>query len=233
MTRDDPHQQANDTLDGKVVNYFFFRLKRTFGADYKVKFPNERTENTAKAEWHDQISQLTRPQIDSGFTRLRQVMTEEPEKWRFPNVAKAIQLCKPRPEDYGMPPVDRAWREVEEHSHEPLEHNWSHQGVYIAGHYTGWFDIRNEENSFQRQTLKKKFIIEYHRVVLRIFTTGQVEPTQALEHQQTSLSETEKSNRYHQQQLERTMIQQGIHPKAGRDKSRQRLQSLGFLKEDA
>lgn len=130
-----------------------------------------------------------------------------------------------------MPPEDRAWQEVERHSHEPLEHDWSHRAVYIAGHYTGWFDIRNEEHPMRRENLRKKFRMEYHRIVMRVFTTGNLEPPQALENQNTELSTAEKARRHNEQMLHKTMERQGINPRSGRSEYLQRMKDLGILRE--
>ena len=201
-----------------------------YGANYKIRYVKTSDEDVAKGEWAQHIIPLGKAQIDAGFTQLRERMVQNPDRWRWPDIAGTIALCQPKPEDFGMPPAEQAWQEVEGHSHEPMEHNWSHRAVYIAGHCTGWFDLRNEHDRRQRRELKEKFRTEYQRVLMRKFMTGHVEPHQALEHHGVELSEVEKSQRHHEQQLRQAMQQQGINPNGGRREYLQGLKALGVLK---
>ncbi len=219
-------------LETKTVNYFFFRLKRVYGTNFKVRFVKESDERIAKNEWAEQIIKLSRPQIDGGFARLKELMTSHPDRWRWPDIAGTISLCQPKPEDFDMPPMERAWHEVTQHCHEPMEHSWSHRSVYLAGHYTGWFELRNTEDRKALRNLKEKFVEEYHRVVMRKFMTGHVEPQQALTHEGAELTVQEHARRHNEQQLKTAMSQQGINPHGGRKEYLQRLKAMGILKKD-
>ena len=188
-------------------------------------------EKIAKKEWWDHIVPLGKQQMDAGFSRLQELMTSHPDRWRWPDIAGTISLCQPKPEDFGMPSFERAWHEVTQHCHEPLEFSWSHRAVYLAGHYTGWFELRNSTDKKELRALKQKFIEEYHRVVMRKFMTGHVEPQQALTYEGVELSLQEKAQRHNEQQLKTTMSRQGINPHGGRKEYLQRLKAIGIFKE--
>ncbi|OED40255.1 hypothetical protein ACH42_17235 [Endozoicomonas sp. (ex Bugula neritina AB1)] len=213
------------------MNYFFGRLKKIYGPNYKIRYVKESDENIAKKEWWDHITPLGKQQMDAGFLRLQEMMTSNPDRWRWPEIAGTISLCLPKPEDFNMPTYERAWHEVSQHCHEPLDYNWPHRGVYLAGHYTGWFALRNTEDKVELRKLKEKFVEEYHRVIMRKFMTGHVEPQQALTHEGAELSLQEKTKRHHEQSLKTTMNQQGINPHGGRREYLQRLKDIGIIKE--
>ncbi len=222
---------APDTLAVKQIRYFLFRLKRIYGAAYKVQFPNQTAEANAIEEWGEHITRLSRPQMDAGFGKLKTATTEDPERWKFPRIGAVINLCKPTPADLGLPEEYDAWQEVQNHSHEPLEHSWSHRAVFIAGQYTRWFDIRNATLPEQRREIKKRFYREYQRVMMRLFITGSEMPMEALENQSVDLTPLEKSQRHHEQQLLDTMKQQGIDPNGGRKTFLNGIRQLGLHRD--
>ena len=216
------------TLQEKKIGYFFNRLGRIYGSAFKVQYPNDRALHEAYQEWGLDIADLNRPQMDAGFQKLRRAMTDDPQAWKFPNIAAVINLCKPQPEDFGMPDLHDAWLEVQNHSHEPLQHSWSHRAVFIAGQYTKWFDIRNATSPDEQRTMKKRFEREYQRVVMRMFITGSEQPVEAIEHQNVELTPFEKSVRHNDQIHQQVMVQQGINPQGGRRQYLNRLKALGL-----
>lgn len=216
------------TLQEKKIGYFFNRLGRVYGSAFKVQYPNNKALQEAYQEWGQDIADLNRPQMDAGFQKLRRAMTDDPQAWKFPNIAAVIHLCKPKPEDFGMPDLHDAWLEVQNHSHEPLQHNWSHRAVFIAGQYTKWFDIRNATSRDEQRSIQKRFEKEYQRVVMRMFITGSDQPVEAIEHQNVELTPFEKSVRHNDQIQQQVMVQQGINPQGGRRQYLNRLKALGL-----
>lgn len=216
------------TLEDKKIRYFFNRLGRVYGASFKVQYPNGKALQDAYEEWGECITELNRPQMDAGFKKLTQAMCDDPKAWKFPNIAATVNLCKPKPEDFGMPDAYDAWQEVQNHSHEPLQHSWSHRAVFIAGQYTKWFDIRNATSLDEQRTIKKRFEKEYQRVVMRMFITGSEQPVEALEHQNVELTPFEKSMHHNEQIQQQVMEQQGINPQGGRAQYLSRLKAMGI-----
>nr|MDT0251533.1 hypothetical protein [Endozoicomonas sp.] len=201
---------------------------RVYGASFKVQYPNEKALQDAYEEWGECIAELNRPQMDAGFKKLTQTMSDDPKAWKFPNIAATVNLCKPKPADYGMPEPYDAWLEVQKHSHEPLQHSWSHRAVFIAGQYTHWFDIRNATSPGERRELQKRFEKEYQRVVMRLFITGSDQPHEALENQNVELTPVEMSQRHNENIQKEIMEQQGINPQGGRSQYLSRLKAMGL-----
>ena len=203
-------------------------LKRAYGTTYRQQFPRESDERLAMQSWYNEIAVLSRPAMDSGFNRLKQCMINEPDRWRWPSVAGFIGLCRPTPGMLGLPLVEVAWKEVIDHCHEPLEHPWSHRAVYLAGHFTGWFQIRNTSKDFERQQNQKRFWREYQRLVDRLAVMGSLEDTPLMEDGSEPLTAFEKTDRYHEQRMGQIMEDQGINPKGGREEFLKRARALGL-----
>jgi hypothetical protein len=51
------------------------------------------------------------------------------------------ELCKPKPEDFGLPEVKKAYIEACMAPSPKAKHKWSHPAVYHAGKATGWFEL--------------------------------------------------------------------------------------------
>ena len=51
------------------------------------------------------------------------------------------ELCRPKPEDFGLPEVKKAYIEACMAPSPKAKHKWSHPAVYHAGVSTGWFEL--------------------------------------------------------------------------------------------
>jgi hypothetical protein len=51
------------------------------------------------------------------------------------------EICKPKPEDFGLPEVKKAYMEACMAPSPKAKHKWSHPAVYHAGKATGWFEL--------------------------------------------------------------------------------------------
>ncbi len=217
-------------LQQQAVEYFFARLRRTYGPNYKLHYSTSKAEAEAKAEWSRHIGDLQRPQIDAGFKKLREERISDPKAWRWPDIPAIVKLCQPTAQDLGMPNEHQAWHEIQHHCHHPMDYNWSHKAVYLAGHYTGWFDIRNATDKKERAALFYRFREEYQRIIQRVFITGQIDPPEALEDKHTELTEAEKAQRLSEQQRRQQQQAQGIPEKLSHQGFKQQMKALGFLK---
>ena len=83
----------NDQQKDSVV-YFFLRLKLTYGNQYSVNMPDEKTESLIKREYARQVFNLTRQKIDKGFDSLHKMRQSDPEKWRFMDIDQVIGVIK-------------------------------------------------------------------------------------------------------------------------------------------
>jgi hypothetical protein len=53
-----------------------------------------------------------------------------------PEIADVVHMLRPKPEDHGMPPADRAFRAA-------TQHRWIHPAVYEAAFRVGVFELRH------------------------------------------------------------------------------------------
>lgn len=138
------------------VNDIFRALQGAFPA-WRSAFPDDDSLRVAKTTWVKGL-------MAAGVTDLKQIArgikkARLSESDFFPSVGKFISWCRMTPEELGLPSDDLAWREVGQHCHHVLIHNWSHPGVYEAGRRVGWFELRNGTAT------RKSFAEQYQAVV--------------------------------------------------------------------
>ncbi|GLP95315.1 replication protein P [Paraferrimonas sedimenticola] len=92
---------------------------------------------------------ITPEQFRRGIARFKDRAGLQP--WTV-NPAEFVELCKPQPEDVGLPSRENAFKEFCRHGRWPADHKWSHAAVYVAGQRVGHFALThtNERDSIAR-----------------------------------------------------------------------------------
>ena len=144
------------------VNDIFRALQGAFPA-WRSAFPDDTSLRVAKATWVKGL-------MAAGVTDLKQIArgverARLSESDFFPSVGKFIGWCRMTPEELGLPSEDQAWREVTQHSHHVLVHEWTHPGIYESGRRLGWFEIRNCSSERELAALRKAFAGHYASVL--------------------------------------------------------------------
>ncbi len=179
----------------KSVNEIFRALQGAFPA-WRSAFPDDDSLRVAKATWVKGL-------MAAGVTDLKQIArgverARLSESDFFPSVGKFISWCRLSPEEMGLPPEDLAWREINQHSHHVLVHQWSHPAIYEAGSRTGWFDIRTRSDERERAGLRKAFGGHYLAVIKELeqgaeFTMPAADETRLEHHRNGEQVMTEES----------------------------------------
>lgn len=127
--------------------------------------------------WMAELAFLTRRHLELGIKRCREAVQEATrmgnESWPPQPAAFAI-LCEPCPEDFGMPGLEEAWREVCAHAHEPTHWHWSHETVRMAGSAVGWWDLTHSTAPSAWSRLERHFTQEYGALVNRLMNGEQL-----------------------------------------------------------
>lgn len=114
------------------------------------KLLNTVTAQTLK-DWADSLSELSNMEIQVG-------MKKAENHTGYFSLPVFKDLCKLKPQDYGLPDVEQAYHEAC-CAQNVLTFRWSHPAVYHAGADTGWFDLRNgvgdAKNRFQQNYWKR------------------------------------------------------------------------------
>lgn len=76
-----------------VIIYFFGKLKLADPRFYNQAMPDEKTEKITKREYSQKLRYLTNEQIDKGFIKLHQLMSQNDPDYRFLTIPKVIGLC--------------------------------------------------------------------------------------------------------------------------------------------
>ena len=160
-----PQQTSTSTLRGDevnhsqrhAVNYFYGRVQAVYGSKFKTQFPSDEDVALSKREWAGQVMNLGKDDIDRGIEKLKALLVDRDQDYLWVNIPQLAALCQPQPEDFGMPDVDKAWHEAEQHCHHVDKYSWSHEAVRLAGKRTGWFEIMGSVSDKRRQSLKATF----------------------------------------------------------------------------
>ena len=122
---------------------------------YGAQFANQYGETGGESfqTWCLGLRDLSPSLIRRGFAKLL-----NRESTFVPNLNEFRQLCHVSAQDLGVPDLTTAYHEACSHSHNVLNHAWSHPAVYEAGRRTGWYEIRSGSAS------KKQFKIAYDNV---------------------------------------------------------------------
>ncbi len=146
---------------GRIINGVFLELKNSFPGQF-LKYEK----SIAGWEDHERLRllndedfrRLTGRQIKNGLT------TACKGEW-LPSIGRLIQCCQPDLSELGLVDAEQAWQEACNHSHEVIQHRWSHEAVYLAGRRVGWHAIRSAAGDIQVQRLKKIFSEAYQLLV--------------------------------------------------------------------
>lgn len=146
---------------GRIINGVFLELKNSFPGQF-LKYEKQ------IAGWEDH--ERKRLFNDEDFRRLtaRQIKTGLTTACKgeyLPTIGRLIQCCQPDLNELGLPDSEQAWQEACNHSHEVLQHRWSHEAVYLAGRRVGWHAIRSAGGDIQVQRLRKIFSDAYQQLV--------------------------------------------------------------------
>lgn len=88
--------------------------------------------------------------IRAGFAKLL-----DRESKFVPNLNEFRSLCLPSTEQYGLPPVDQAYREA--CNRRPLSRDWSHPAVWLAGKRTGWLELKSNSEAKMKPVFKQNY----------------------------------------------------------------------------
>ncbi|MCK2183535.1 replication protein P [Halomonas sp. YJPS3-2] len=163
-----------------LVNQVFTRLAALYPRTWESAFPSESVLALSKREMAMELARWvalpTRPVVERAMSDLKR----EGNTWP-PTIPVLIRLLAPTPEDFGMPAVAEAWREVTAHAHEPRRHRWSHEAVRMAGNAVGWWELTHVQPS-RVERLERRFAKEYQALVNRVMAGETLTERQLLEH---------------------------------------------------
>lgn len=146
---------------GRIINGVFSELKNSFPGQflkYCDKIPGWEDHERKRLFNDEDFRRLTARQIKNGLTRACK------GEW-LPSIGRLIECCQPDLKEMGLPDAEQAWQEACNHSHEVIQHRWSHEAVYLAGRRVGWHAIRSAGGDIQVQRLKKIFTDAYQQLV--------------------------------------------------------------------
>ena len=193
----EPLRVTTETVD--VVNDLFRRLRGIFPA-WRQAWPSTEALDAAKAEWIKEFADegiRTLEQIEFGIQKCRKL-----KKPFAPSVGEFIAMCTPGPEDFGMPTAADAWIEA-------LMGTYSHEGVRIAAHATGAFDLAHARQ--EDKGMRARFERNYE-IVLRRAQAGQPLDGKILTGigHDSQKSQLQRADELAEQQAQARIIQQGI-----------------------
>lgn len=153
--------QLSTEDQGRIINGVFSELKNSFPGQflkYVKEIPGWEDHERKRLYSDDDFRRLTAKQIKTGLTTAC--------KGEFlPTIGRLISCCQPDLNELGLPDPEQAWQEACNHSHEVLQHPWSHEAVCLAGRRVGWHAIRSASGDIQVQRLKKIFTDAYQLLV--------------------------------------------------------------------
>ncbi|MGI0120104.1 replication protein P [Zooshikella sp. RANM57] len=162
---------------------------------------------TAKRAWvnNERFRELTAEQVRRGIQRTKS------ESRFLPSLADFIHYCTEADRDkHNLPTADTAWREVTQHCHEQMTHQWSHEAVYTAAKATDFFRIRSAQGD-EVKALKKTFESLYKQLCNRIAHGEQIPDVRPSLEDARSKSPVELNEQYHESKLQEQIKAQGLH----------------------
>lgn len=161
-----PSQAQNRTFS-EMFNQFFGELMAIRPA-WKQAFPTDELLKTAKNQWSIALleARVNQEQLTIAMRKLRQ----SPDDF-FPSVGKFLELCKPSPQDYGLPTLEAAYREVCDKCGYVGHVDWSHKAVYHAIKQVGLFDFRQMTNERAFEAFKTAY-----KATVKAVMNGEVLP---------------------------------------------------------
>lgn len=131
-------QKIIDQLFLELNGYFPDRAPFTQGANVLA---------VTKRVWSEQIQrkEIKPEDLRRGLNRI----VDDGLKF-FPNIAEFLELCKPRPEDLGIPKPEEAYQEACTFAYRDRLPNWSHQVVYHAAKLVGLHRLASQRQESTR-----------------------------------------------------------------------------------
>ncbi|WP_141678530.1 replication protein P [Pseudomonas sp. AU12215] len=188
------------------------RVTMVFAA-FQVQFPDQFSWNypasdeaklkAGKRSWfRNELGALPQGLFDLGLRRMGLACK------KIPSLAAFLELCRPTPDDLGMPTVEAAYNEAVRHAKNP-QHRWRHPAVHLAAAATGMHDLHCAEG-WAIERIRKSF--EYHySVLVRQVGCGEplAMPMQAIAHDsQRSFAEVQQE--HSEQEAQRLVEHYGL-----------------------
>jgi len=144
-------------------------LRTHWPLQFDKAFPDMRNVEMLASEVAAMLRGLTRQQIAKGLDRAKR-------REFMPGPGVLAELCKPHPEDFGMPSAQAAYLEAcRQLAKSPQYRKWTHPGVYIAYVATTAYVLKSET---ERQAFPK-FEREYQAVINRVMAGEQLQVPKA------------------------------------------------------
>lgn len=150
----------NETLSGQPAEWLWAKMIEIYGATWQ----RERGK-TPTSIWTQAIGKHAASDLKRALVKC----LHRHSKWP-PTLPEFLACLTYSPEDYGAPSEAQAWREAQNHSHEPTMHQWSHKAIRMAGRSVGWIDIQTAMGRNEQAT-RQRFETEYLKA-LALFSTG-------------------------------------------------------------
>jgi len=173
-----------------VFNRFFTALQTIFPA-WKNALPTTQHLEAAKRQW---LEALVENGIDSSEKLnigLKKARDEGGDF--FPSPAKFVSWCKPTPQDFGLPTLERAYKEAIDNSGRVGTLHWTHNAIYHAATQVGLkaLSVMNDEKAH------KAFSHAYQKTCEAVMT-GQVLPEipKAIERKEPVKASAEVANKH-------------------------------------
>ena len=116
----------------------FARFMAIYGHKFKSSFETQDEIRIAKREWALSLQYYGEVELVAAIDRCKETLA-----W-MPTISEFLTILREQTGDFGLPPVKRAYEEACRFADRPSLHQWSHQAIYHAGHETGWFRLRSE-----------------------------------------------------------------------------------------
>lgn len=187
-------------------------------AAFQVQFPNQfgwdypandaaKLKAGKRAWFRNELGLVPQPLFELALNRMGLMCK------KIPSLREFLDLCRPAPEDLGMPSVEAAYSEAVRHAKNP-GHCWRHPAVKLAAAATGMHDLHCAEG-WRIERVRKAFEYQYE-VLVRQVGCGEplTAPPQALVHDsQRSLEEVQLE---HSEQFAERLVEQYGLAGAGR-----------------
>lgn len=185
-----PKQQAKPTSFVDAFNNFFLELQAIFPA-WRNAFPTTAHLDAAKKQWLQMFLDEgidSQAQINAGLRKARKSGSDF-----FPSPSKFLEWTKPTLEDFGLPTLERAYKEAIDNSGRVGTLHWTHNAIYHAATQVGLkaLSVMNDEKAH------KAFSHAYQKTCEAVMT-GQVLPEipKAIERKEPVKASAEVANKH-------------------------------------
>ena len=156
----------------QVINDIFSLLQANWPGQFKNHYGGQEQQDVRKAakrSWLQsaELWKLTPEEIHRCVCR-----AIDNSEYLPTSVAHLLKFHRANYAEAGLPTELEALREVLEHSHEPLAHQWSHRAVYLAGKKI-WHNLRCASTEKERANVRELYLTEYRKVAQK-FADGEL-----------------------------------------------------------